>query len=79
MKMNKNFRFIALFLIALTVYACNKSLDKNTMKKIESLEKLKKEPKFVETAFYPGLEKRQDKKVLSDLLNDSVVILNTKI
>lgn len=72
MKMNKNFKFIALFLIALTVYACNKSLDNNTMKKIENLKKLKQEPKFAETAFYPGLEKRQDKTALSDLLNDSV-------
>lgn len=42
------------------------------MKKIESLEKLKKEPKFIETAFYPGLEKKENKTALSDLLNDSV-------
>jgi len=72
--LNKNlkYRFIALFLLVLTVYACNKSTDKNTMKKIESLEKLKKEPKFIETAFYPGLEKKENKTALSDLLNDSV-------
>lgn len=75
MKMiNKNFayRLIVFLLLALTVYACHKNTDHHTMKKIENLEKLKKEPKFVETAFYPGLEKKENKTALSDLLNESI-------
>jgi hypothetical protein len=70
--MNKSFKFIALILIAITFYSCNTSSDKNTVKKIENLEKLKKEPKFVETAFYPGLEKKESQSALSNLLNDCV-------
>lgn len=72
LNINSTFRFIVLFMIILTAYACNKSLDKKTMEKIENLIKLKKEPKFVETAFYPGLEKKENKTVLSDLLNESI-------
>ncbi|MPS72458.1 MAG: DUF4844 domain-containing protein [Chryseobacterium sp.] len=42
------------------------------MKKIRNLEILKKEPKFVASAFYPGLENKENEKMLSDLLNNTV-------
>lgn len=68
---NFNYRLIIFFLLALTVYACNKNSD-NAMKKIRNLEILKKEPKFVASAFYPGLENKENEKMLSDLLNNTV-------
>lgn len=68
---NFNYRLIVLFLLTLTVYACNKNSD-NAMMKIRNLEILKKEPKFVASAFYPGLENKENEKILSDLLNDTV-------
>ncbi|QIH34491.1 DUF4844 domain-containing protein [Sphingobacterium sp. DR205] len=42
------------------------------MKKVESLEKLKKEPKFIVTAFYPGLENKENQKALSDLFDNTI-------
>ncbi|PUV24414.1 DUF4844 domain-containing protein [Sphingobacterium athyrii] len=72
--LNKSFvyRFVVLFLLTLAVYSCNKSMDNNTMKKVESLEKLKKEPKFIATAFYPGLENKENQKALSDLFDSTI-------
>ncbi|APU97950.1 DUF4844 domain-containing protein [Sphingobacterium siyangense] len=63
--------FITAISIILIVFACNKKSN-YSIKHTKNLEILKKEPKFQASAFYPGLEKRHDKKVLSDLLNDSI-------
>lgn len=69
---NKNIisGFLAINLIAITCYACNeKKYSKEEMIKVENLHRLKKEPKFIVSTFYPGLANKETEKPLSDLLN----------
>ena len=59
-----------IFLITITIYSCNKKEYSNKeMNKIENLQQLKKEPKFIASTFYPGLENKENEKPLTDLLN----------
>lgn len=62
--------FMVIFLIPLTFCSCNKKKNsKEDMSKVENLQRLKKEPKFETSAFYPGLSNKNTEKPLSDLLN----------
>lgn len=62
--------FMVIFLIPLTFCSCNKKKNsKEDMSKVENLQRLKKEPKFETSAFYPGLANKNTEKPLSDLLN----------
>lgn len=53
-------------------FSCCKNNDVKTMEKIQHLEELKAAPKFVQEDFYPGLADKQNEKVLSQLLDESI-------
>lgn len=53
-------------------FSCCKNNDVKTMEKIQHLEALKAAPKFVHEDFDPGLADKQNEKVLSQLLDESI-------